>query len=1557
MLRKKLIEKADKETSVHELSYGQKALFFLYLNDPESSAYNVAFTARIISRININAFRKAIQKLINRHPSLRTNYYVKDGKPVQIIHGYKEVYLEEENVSGLNENELREKVKAVSKKPFDLESDNLLKTCLFKISEEEYILLISIHHIASDGFSMSVLLNELKYFYETETVQKHESLPPLQYKYTDYIKELDEFIKSDKGIREIEYWKEELSGELPVLNLPVDKSRPDSQTFNGDTFYFNLENELVNKLKNLAREEGTTLFVTLLSSYELFLHRYTGQDDIIVGTPTSGRFHTKFENIIGYFINPVAIRSSFEGDPLFKDYLSQIRKKVLNAITNEDVPFSLIVDSLHLKRDPSRSAIFQTFFGLQRLTGEDNLQEIIVPGNKDAKAKWGELELRPFGISQQEGQFDLTLEFAEGKDVFSGAFKYNTDLFEKETVIKMAEHFSNLLNSIVDGRDKRISEFEFISSVEKDLILNKWNDTKFEFGEMDLLHKLFEKQAEKTPDNTALVYSGESISYIELNQRSNQLANYFIKNGAGKGTLIGLCVERSFEMVIGLLGILKSGSAYIPIDTDYPPNRIEFMISDSNAKIIITQKRILDNITSDNAKILFIEDIIKDIQKEDSKNPEVNIGLEDPAYVIYTSGSTGTPKGVIISHRSISNHMLWMKEVFKPDERDSVLQKTPFSFDASVWEFYLPLITGGKLVMAKPEGHLDMPYLTLTIIKNDITYLQLVPSLLRMLIEEKGFEKCKSLKNIFCGGEALTYELQEKLLSKLDVNLYNLYGPTEATIDSTYFMCGKNYESRTIPIGKPVYNATAYILDKYLNPLPAGVPGELYLGGVNISKGYLNNPELTNEKFSDDKFDKSGNGKLYKTGDLARYLKDGNIEFLGRTDHQVKLRGLRIELGEIESAIERFGTVSQAVVTVREDKPGSQRLTAYIVFEEGINNNLNDMNGTDEIKDHLRNLLPSYMIPFDFVILDKFPLTPNLKIDRKALPEPKKTELNSDDIAPPEIPSEKILLKIWKEVLGKEDIGVKDNFFNLGGDSIISIQIISKASEEGIKITPRQMFKYQTVSELAAVAEFKGSEKNSEINIEGEIPLTPAQRWFFDKELNDPGFYNHSMLLKLPKGLNENHLSKVFSEIIKHHDGLRSKFTKDNTGWKQFIAENDRVVQNIFSVKEIKKSDIQNIENDIQDLQSSINLQNGNLIKARLYRQEDLSEDRLLIVIHHLVTDGISWRILLEDIYNGYLKSIKGEEIRFRKKTTSLKEWGEGLEEYSGSEKLAEEKDHWLNLAENKVSNIQAEISQSKDQNTVDSSDTITIEIDSEQTELLQKEVPKSYNTHINEILLTALIIAYYKWRSENKLMIDLEGHGREHIFDNADLSGTVGWFTSIYPVMLNTFNTNNSEEEIGETIKTIKESIRQIPGKGFGFGVLKYFSNDSSVREKLSSMPDREIIFNYLGQFNEKIAAGSDWKTGKHPLKLNQDKKNNRGHLIEINCLINEDRLKMDFTFNSNFHKKENMELFSNLYKESLERIIAHCTKDDTGGVTPSDFSSSGLNQQELDNLLANLN
>lgn len=1503
---------------------------------------------RIKSELDIASLRKSFQILLNRYESLRTTYYVKDGKPVQEIHGYQEISFEEISADGFNEEELTETARKIYEIPFNLGKGPVFRIYLFRISENDNLLMIKMHHICNDGWSIGLMMNDLKQIYESETDNLKANLPVIDKQYTDYIKFQNELVNSDEGAKLWSYWESELSGELPLLNLPSNKPRPSVQTFNGRTEYFTIENELVVRIKELSKKEGVTLFVMLQTIYQIFLHRYTGQNEIIVGAPTAGRNQTEFEKIAGYFINPVAIKGTFDENISFREFLQQIKKKVIGAISNQDFPFSIIVDRLLHRRDPSRTPVFQTFFGLQKVQKNDDIQEMLVPGNKGNQIRWGKLLIESFELPQQEGQFDLTVEFIEGQNSFAGAFKFNTDLFDDAMMKQMVCHFQNLLNDIVSFPEKKISEFSLIPEKEKDLITVTWNDTEFVFDNIDCVHNLISNQSKKTPQSVAVVYGNESITYEELNQRSNRLARFLIKKGVTKDSLTGLCIERSVEMVVGILGILKAGSAYVPIDPSYPKSRVEFMIKDSCAEYILTQKDLSANLPKGDFVFVEIDNTGNEFSHESPEDIEMKSDLNDTAYVIYTSGSTGLPKGVMISHRSLSNHMLWMISEFKANESDSVLQKTPFSFDASVWEFYLPLMTGGRLIMAKPEGQMDTAYLVETIIKERVTILQLVPSLLRMLLNENGIENCKSLKKVFCGGEALTKDLKNKLFEKLDVEFYNLYGPTEATIDATFFKCKKDSDDIYISIGKPVYNTQVYILDKYLNPVPAGIPGELYIGGVDVAKGYLKNPELTESKFIPDIFSNKPGAKLYKTGDAAKFMIDGNIEFLGRVDNQVKLRGYRIELGEIESKLNQYYTVEESIVIVREDKPGNQRLAAYIV------NRNNSEIISDDIKQFLRESLPEYMIPSVFIVLDNLPLTPNGKVDRLSLPVPEISKTGSDTYVAPRLPVEEILADIWIKVLGIEKIGVHDNFFELGGDSIISIQIISHANQAGLKITPKQIFQFQTIAELSNVAVYSAPAINEQNEVSGNVNLTPVQKWFFEQNIPDPHHYNHSVLLKVPAGLNEKFLEDSAKEIVKHHDALRLRFDLSGNEWHQINADSEH--ENIFSVCKIDLSENdkgKNIfEENINSLQESLNLSHGPLIRIRLYKTGN-AQDRLLIIIHHLCVDGISWRIILEDFYNCYADLNMNREIKLPPKTTSFKDWSNKLTEYSHSEKIEAEKEYWKSVSDAKAQKIPEDFYSDTNQNTVESSSEEILIFDEQITDALLHEIPKVYNTKINDLLLTALIIAYKKWTNETRLLINLEGHGREDLFEKADISRTAGWFTAIFPVLLDSGVSNNT----GDIIKKIKEDLRKIPENGIGYGILRYLSPGKQFSGSNDDTGKAGIIFNYLGQMSDTVSKDSEWKIGSRSVLLSRNINGLRTHAIEINSIISNGRLKMNFIFSRNIHKKETIEKFADFYRSALLSVIDHCRNPEAGGYTVSDFSESGLDQQELDNLLANLN
>lgn len=1549
LLKSQLLNKTKKEDVSFQMSYGQKALYFLYLNTPESTAYNVAFTVRIKSQLNIPALKKSFQRLLNRDQSLRSNFKIENGKPVQTVSGFKDIYFRSEDHCGKSENDIKVIINSYHKTLFDLEKGDVFKVYLLKVSEENFILLISVHHIACDGWSIGTMLNEIKQLYDAETGYEQISFPPLQKTYSDYIKFQYDFIQSEKGIEQWQYWKNELQGDLPYLNLTPDKQRPAVQTYNGATEYLFLGKELVEKLKAVSKTKGTTLFVTLLSAYFAFLYKYCGQEEIIVGLPTAGRTNTEFDKVIGYFINPVAIRSYIDSENSFTEILEQIKKKVLYAVSNQDYPFPLIVEKILTKRDPGRSPVFQTFFGMQKVQQSDEIQELIVYGNDNAEINWGSLKMQPYYLTQQDGQFDLTVEFIEGKNIFSGAFKYNQDIFFKETIVSMKENFITLLNDIVSDPNRSVKTLNLLSDSSKEIILNVWNDTDTLTEKFIPVFQSFMKTAELYSENTACISEDLKISYKELDESSGKLANYLIKKGVKSKDLICICMERSLEMVISIIGILKAGAAYVPVDPSYPQSRIDHMIKDSGSEFILTQRSVSENLITDNAEIIIADESNIEIMNQNSDVSDIKISPDDPAYAIYTSGSTGIPKGVLISHRSLANHMHWMINEFGFDSNVCVLQKTPFSFDASVWEFYLPLMTGGKLVMAKPEGHMDTVYMRETIIKNEVTVLQMVPSLLNLILDETGIQECESLKNIFSGGEALTKTLSEKVYSKLKVTLCNLYGPTEATIDSTFYVCKKNETDENIPIGKPISNAKAYILDKDLNPLPVGAAGELYLGGENIALGYINNVSLTEEKFIADKFSDIPGKKLYKTGDMAKYNPEGNLIFLGRADDQIKFRGYRIELGEIETALNSNVNIDTSVVIVREDKPGIQKLIAYLKLNDNSVLEINDY------KNELKKSLPEYMIPSSFVLIDKIPRTPNGKIDKSALPAPEDLQVSESAYIEPVKPVEKILTNIWKEVLGINNISINDNFFELGGDSIISIQIISRANQEGIKISPRQIFQFQTISELSAVAEQKTAEAVDQNPVTGNALLIPVQQRFFEHNLNNPSHFNHSILLSLPDKINTENLEKAVKEILTHHDALRMNY--DISKKKVTQINNDIFSESHFIVEDLTSLDQDNIEIKLNELinkyQKSIDITKGKLFNAVLFRSGIKPGNRLLIIAHHLCIDGISWRIILEDLYRLYNNFQNNEDPKLPPKTISFKKWGDILNEYANSSDLKKEFDYWKEISAESLNNsVNNNI---ENFNIVSSEENISIEFSKEDTAKILKDIHKSYNTKINDILLSALVLAFLKWNGENKLFLNLEGHGREDIGENlfsTDISRTVGWFTSVFPVILKI----TSNEDTGECIKSVKENLRNIPGNGIGFGLLKYMTDDTEIKKSLSTFPEPQVVFNYLGQMNFQFLPDV-WKPDEG-IMLSQDGENKRFHSIEINAVVSYDKLLIEFIFSNNIYQRNNIEMLADHFKNSMNEIITHCTGEDkSSGFTPSDFSAAGLDQQELDDLLANLN
>ncbi|MGK7880967.1 MAG: amino acid adenylation domain-containing protein, partial [Crocosphaera sp.] len=964
MLAKILKEKANKKNIKFPLSYGQQALWFIYELAPESVAYNLLYTAKIRKSIDYEILKKSFEFLTKRHPALKTKYIRQEGEPLQQFCSDLPLSFQVIDASGWSNLKIDEWINQEADKPFNLEKGDIFRVSLLTFSGANKlpILVLTIHHIGAEFWSFEILINELEIIYNALQVNKQPPLNPLTTTYKNYVQWEKKQLAGPEGEKQWQYWQQKLSGELPIINLPTDRPRPPVQTYNGETYYFEIDEELTNQLRALAKSEGATLYVTILAAFQVLLSRYSGQEDILIGSPLVNRSNSELENIIGYFVNPVVLRANLSGDPTFKELLSRTRTVVLEALENSDFPFPLLVEKLQPVRDPSRSPLFQVSLAWDRPRKNEQLERENINSEK--------LIIEPLTSEQRGSDFDTSLIILETEKTLKGSWGYNTDLFDEDTIKRMVSHFQVLLKGLVANPQGKLSQLPLLTKEEEHKLLVEWNETKADYPKDKCIHQLFEEQVERTPDAVAVVYEKEQLTYQELNKKANQLAHYLQKLGVKPDTLVGICVERSLEMVIGLLGILKAGGAYVPIDPNYPQERIDYMLEDSGVNILLTQEKIKENLQKKEAEQICLDSHkhwLK-IGNEKEINPEKLATSENLAYVIYTSGSTGQPKGVMLPHRAIKNHMFWMQEKFPLTSADKVLQKTPFSFDASIWEFYAPLVIGGTLIMAGPEAHQDPNTLIEIINKESITILQLVPSLLRMLLETKNIVSCQSLRRIFCGGEVLSPELWFQVKRCLTASLHNLYGPTESCIDTNFYTCDDDRQSTIIPIGKPVKNTQSYILNDYLQPVPVGVIGELHIGGMQLARGYLNRPKLTAEKFIPNPF---GEGRLYKTGDLCRYLPDGNIEYIGRIDHQVKIRGFRIELGEIEAQLNNHPGIRQDVVIAREDEPGNKQLVAYVVSEEMSQETI-----TQTLREYLKEQLPDYMIPNAFVLLEKLPLTP-----------------------------------------------------------------------------------------------------------------------------------------------------------------------------------------------------------------------------------------------------------------------------------------------------------------------------------------------------------------------------------------------------------------------------------------------------------------------------------------------------------------------------------------------------------------------------------------------------
>lgn len=1053
------------------LSFAQQRLWFLDQFMPGQPFYNLHNAIRLTGSLDVEALERSVAEIIGRHEILRTTFITVGGQPVQVIAPSLASALPLVDLRRFPETEREALVHRLAfeeaQLPFDLTKGPLLRATLLCLDKEDHVLLLTMHHIVSDLWSLGVFIREFALLYQALSTGNPSPLPELPIQYADYAIWQQQRFQGKVLERHLSYWKRQLDNAPAVMNLPTDRPRPTVQTPRGAMQSLVLPKTLTEALKNLSRREGATLFMTLLAAFKVLLYRYTGQDDIVVGTPIASRNQSETEMLIGVFLNTLALRTDLSGNPGFRELLGRVREVVLGAYAHQDLPLEKLVEELMPERNLSYTPVFQVLFALQNVP----MPELELPG----------LTMSLLEIDTGIARFDLSLNM-EMEERHTAALVYNADLFDAATIARMLGHFRTLLESIVADPEQRLLDQSLLTGVERHQLLLEWNDTKADYSLDQCLHQLFDAQAMRTRGAAAVISEEGQLTYQELNRRANQLAHYLQALGVGPDVLVGICVERSLEMMVGLLGILKAGGAYLPLDPEYPKERLAFMLEDAQTPVILTQQRLLTGLPEYTAQVVCLDSDWKVISQKSEEIPVSGATAENLAYVIYTSGSTGRPKGVLIPHRGIVNRLLWMQEVLQLTEADRILQKTPSAFDVSVGEFFLPLLNGACLVMARPGGHRDSAYLVQLIAAQKVSFVHFVPSMLTAFLEEQGLDECgNSLRYVWCGGEVLPLELKKRFFGRLDAELYNGYGPTEASVGVTVWACKREGDLPIVPIGRPIGNTQIYLLDAHLRPVPVGVPGELHIGGVSLARGYLNRPKLTGESFIPNPFSEEPGARLYKTGDLARYLPDGDIGFLGRVDHQVKIRGFRVELEEIEAVVEQHPAVRQAVILAREGMPDalspsvrtSKRLVAYLLPEQEY------APTSSELRSFLREKLPEYMVPSAFVPLDALPRMPNGKIDRDALPVPDESHLASEaPYAAPRSEIEQILAAIWKEVLDLEEVGIHDNFFDLGGHSLLLVMVRGQVQEEiGRDVPIAELFEYPTISSLAQHLEQEQTEQ------------------------------------------------------------------------------------------------------------------------------------------------------------------------------------------------------------------------------------------------------------------------------------------------------------------------------------------------------------------------------------------------------------------------------------------------------------------------------------------------
>jgi amino acid adenylation domain-containing protein/non-ribosomal peptide synthase protein (TIGR01720 family) len=1485
-------------------SSAQKRLFALSQINREDMSYNISQAIWIKGSLDKKQLEKACKELVKRHESLRSHFSVIDGELMFSV--LEDVEFDLEYLKS-EEFTVQETISEFIK-PFEIEMLPLFRMRVVEIGKNEHVLILDIHHIIADGTSVGILLDEMIRVYEGNRLEE----PKTQYK--DYAvwqkKRLADHDMDDKEA----FWLKEFEGELPMLELHTDYGRPAFKSSEGDTLRFELDAETSSQISSLARANSVSVFMLLLSAYYILLKKYTGQDDIVIGTSAAGRTHPDLENTVGMFVNTIPLRNYPLGGKTFTDFLKEVKNNSIKAFENQSYQFEMLVDRLGTTRDMSRNPLFDTMFVMQNLRTGDNGKSSIT--------------FQRCATNNRTAKFDLTFFVWNTANNFSIEIEYCTRLFKPATIQMLWKHYNNIIKEILCNPQQKLCEITMLSEEELNEVLFKYNQTDEDYTFGNTVVEAFEKQVHLYPGNIAVMHDDRKLTYRELNEKANILAGHLSDKGLGLNTIAAIAADRSIELVTAILAVLKTGGAYVPIDPNYPNERIDYILGNCGAKLLLTQQEYISK-TGYKGEILDIND--KLLYSGEPCDIKCNNRPEDAAYIIYTSGSTGKPKGVLLEHGNLINYISWAANNYVKGDTLNFPLYTTISFDLTVTSIFTPLITGNSIVI---YGDDPKEMLIRSVVRDKrIGIVKATPAHLKLIMDDDNTGS--SVKRFIVGGEQLESELASRLHESFggDLEIYNEYGPTEATVGCMIHLYDKaNDTEAAVPIGLPAGNAQIYLLERDRNPVPKSVLGEIYISGKGIAREYIGRGELTAASFLQNPFIKGR--RMYKTGDLAIRQPDGKLQYIGRIDRQVKIRGYRIELGEIESKLLMHEMIQQAVVIDRDDN-GDRLLAAYYVGKETLT--------VSKLRAFLLHELPEYMVPSCFVRLEAMPLTINGKVNKAALPEPKEFIVSDKEYVGPVGEIEALLADVWSEVLNVRKIGVNDNYFTLGGDSIKAIQIVSKLRQHKIEISIKDILTYQTIRRCSSNCSIGQQTKSyTQGIVEGRIGFTPISRWFFGQEQPKPNHYNQSIMLRYKDPVDTESLRQAMYLLIQQHDGLRINFDSSR---KEFYFNNEHL-KSAFMVEVF---DISGLPTAVQKVEiekfgyrfkASFDIESTLLLKCAVIKSSDAQY--VLLTAHHLVVDGISLRIILEDLYSYYNALKNGNcmsEIARPKKTAALSDWYQRLIDYSSNQEVSCSSEYWgdmestdfelpldLNLTQNDWSNSNRR--------------TVSFELDEAYTTKLIRDSHKAFNTDAKDLLLTAFTGTMKEWTGRSEIVIELESHGRS--LDDIDLSRTVGWFTSIYPVKFTL-----ARNEPRERIKAVKEQLRNIPKGGIDYGVLKYLCGE--IPENLPRKSS--VRFNYLGHFDSEaeneLFTYVSMNTGEDVCRSN-----NMTAVIEINCMIAGGLLSFDLVYNCKAFKEETIQEFTNNYIAELKHIIDYVLSVDDIVFTPSDFDTADINQEELDSL-----